>query len=273
MRIIAKQWFRNKANNMHLPRKRFGQHFLSDQSVVQHIVSVLAPEPNQHLVEIGPGQGALTVPVIKLCQQLEVVELDRDLIPEITSRAPRGTDLIVHEADALKFDFGSLKQDARMLRVFGNLPYNISTPLIFHLLSFSDIVSDMVFMLQREVALRLAANPGSHDYGRLSVMTQYQCRVELLFDVPPEAFYPPPKVQSSIVRLIPHHPYPHIAKQFSQFENIVKLAFGQRRKALRNSLKQVISDEVWEKTGIEKGLRAENLSVADFVALSNALDS
>ena len=257
--------------SQHLPRKRFGQHFLNDQSVVQHIVAALNPEVGQHLIEIGPGQGAITVPVIRICEQLEVIELDRDLIPEIAGRAPRGCDLIIHEADALTFDLASLKQDARLLRVFGNLPYNISTPLIFHLLDYAPIISDMLFMLQKEVAERMAASPGSNDYGRLSVMTQYHCAVSLLFEVPPEAFYPPPKVQSSIISMVPHVELPFVAKDFKVFANLVRTAFGQRRKTLRNSLKQLVGDEIWEKVGIASNLRAENLSVEEFVRLGNAL--
>lgn len=253
----------------HIPRKRFGQHFLSDQSIIHRIIAVLDPKPQDHLVEIGPGQGALTTYVLNRAQRLDVVELDRDLIPALQERCRHARGLVVHHADALEFDFSEVKQDDRLLRLFGNLPYNISTPLIFHLLSFASLVSDMTFMLQKEVAERLAASISTADYGRLSVMVQYYCQVDLLFDVPPSAFYPPPQVMSSIVRLTPYHTLPHIAQDFAFFEKLVKQAFGQRRKTLRNSLKSLISDDMWEQAALDPHLRPENLTVSDFVALSN----
>lgn len=254
---------------MHIPRKRFGQNFLRDQAIVNRIVAALAPKAGQHLVEIGPGQGALTLPVLKIVRQLEVVELDRDLIPELKERCSHAGTLEVYSADALEFDFAGLKKDDRPLHVFGNLPYNISTPLIFHLLTFSNTITDMLFMLQKEVAERLAAGADTDHYGRLSVMVQYHCQVEILFDVPPGAFFPPPQVTSSIVRLIPHPAKPFVARNYAVFESVVKHAFGQRRKTLRNSLKNIVTDEIWEKTHIDAKLRAENLSVEDFVKLSN----
>lgn len=255
----------------HAPRKRFGQHFLCDQSIIQRIVSAIAPRPEQHLIEIGPGQGAITLPILKLARKLEVVELDRDLIPDLHARTDRVGELRIYEADALEFDFASVRQDARQLRVFGNLPYNISTPLIFHLLTYADSISDMVFMLQKEVAERLAAQPDSEHYGRLSVMTQYHCAVEILFDVPPSAFFPPPRVDSSIIRLVPHQTYPYIAKDVVLLEQVVKLAFGQRRKTLRNSLRDLVTDEMWAQLPINSGLRAEKLGVADFVVIADFL--
>lgn len=255
----------------HVPRKRFGQHFLCDQNIVQRIVAAIHPAPADFLVEIGPGQGALTLPVLKLSRRLDVVEFDRDLIPELESRTSGRGDLIIHEADALSFDFASLHRGARMLRVFGNLPYNISTPLLFHLLTFAPIISDMVFMLQKEVAERLAAEADADDYGRLSVMMQYHCDVDLLFDVPPSAFFPPPKVQSSIVRLTPYREFPFVADNYELFADVVKHAFGQRRKTLRNSLKQLIDAETWERMPVRSDLRAEDLSVKDFVTISNTL--
>lgn len=258
---------------MSFPRKRFGQHFLCDKAIIQRIIAALAPKSKEHLLEIGPGQGALTLPILKQIQQLEVVELDRDLIPELEERTQHSGKLIIYSADALKFDFASVKKDDRFLRIFGNLPYNISTPLIFHLLTFAPIISDMLFMLQKEVAERMAAKPDSSDYGRLSVMVQYHCQVELLFDVPASAFYPPPQVQSSIVRLIPYRQYPYLAKDYSLFEAIVKHAFGQRRKTLRNSLRDLVDDDTWAHIQIHSNLRAENLSVKDFVEISNAVES
>lgn len=255
----------------HKPRKRFGQHFLCDQAVVHRIVDALAPKIGQHLIEIGPGQGAITLPILKLVQQLDVVELDRDLIPELEERTGCAGRLNVHEADALTFDFASLKTDARPLRVFGNLPYNISTPLIFHLLTFSDIVSDMLFMLQKEVAQRLAAPAGDEHYGRLSVMTQYHCDVHLLFDVSANAFFPPPKVKSSIVQLVPHKKLPYQAKDYAVFESVVKHAFNQRRKTLRNSLKTLIDNGAWSAISVRSDQRPEELTVAQFVEISNAI--
>lgn len=256
---------------MHIPRKRFGQHFLSDQAIVQRIVASLAPQANQHLIEIGPGQGAITLPVLKIAKSLEVVELDRDLIPQLEERCDRAGRLHIYSADALEFDFSSVRKDERLLRIFGNLPYNISTPLLFHLLTFAPIVADMLFMLQKEVAQRLAAPADSEHYGRLSVMVQYHCEVQLLFDVPPSAFFPPPQVMSSIVRLVPYKQLPYPAKDFSLFEKIVKQAFGQRRKTLRNSLKGIIDNGTWEQVTVHSDMRPENLSVKDFVELSNAI--
>lgn len=256
---------------MHIPRKRFGQHFLSDQNIVHRIVAALAPKPLDHLIEIGPGQGAITVPVLRATKQLEVVELDRDLIPELDHRTQHLGRLHVYSADALEFDFASVKHDDRKLRVFGNLPYNISTPLLFHLLTFAPIISDMLFMLQKEVAERLAAKPGGEHYGRLSVMVQYNCAVEMMFDVPPGAFYPPPQVMSSIIKLIPYEKPPHVAIDEKLFATLVKQAFGQRRKTLRNSLREMMDEEMWSKVSIRSDLRPENLSVKEFVELSNVL--
>jgi 16S rRNA (adenine1518-N6/adenine1519-N6)-dimethyltransferase len=256
---------------MHTPRKRFGQHFLHDDDIIARIIASIAPAPADRLVEIGPGQGALTFPMLKQVQQLEVVELDRDLIPILERRAAAIGQLHIHQGDVLDFDFAALKTDDRLLRVFGNLPYNISSPLIFHLLSYSGIIGDMVFMLQKEVAERLAAPADSEHYGRLSVMVQYHCQVELLFDVPPEAFTPPPKVDSSIVRLVPYVKYPVRAEDYKQFAAVVKCAFSQRRKTLRNSLKSMMDDAAWERILIKSNLRAEDLTVSEFVALSNAM--
>ena len=258
---------------MPIPRKRFGQHFLRDQAIIQRIVASLAPAATDHLIEIGPGQGAITVPVLKITKQLEVVELDRDLIPLLQERTHAIGELQVYASDVLAFDFNSVKNDERQLRVFGNLPYNISTPLIFHLLTHASIISDMLFMLQKEVAERLAATPNSEHYGRLSVMVQYHCRVDLLFDVPPQAFHPPPQVQSSMVRLIPYRSLPVTANDYTQFALLVKQAFGQRRKTLRNSLREMVSQDVWGKVHLDPSLRPEALSVADFVAISNGVVS
>lgn len=256
---------------MHIPRKRFGQHFLCDQAVIQGIVSALSPKVGEHLIEIGPGQGALTLPVLKRVHDLEVIELDRDLIPELQERTRHVGTLHVHSADVLAFNFSDIKHDDRLLRVFGNLPYNISTPLIFHLILYADIIEDMVFMVQKEVAERLAAETDADHYGRLSVMAQYHWHIESLFDVPPDAFYPPPRVDSSIIRMVPRgEDKPH-ALDYALFERIVKSAFSQRRKTLRNSLKNEVNDEMWERISIRSTLRAEALSVSDFVELSNLI--
>jgi len=257
---------------MHIPRKRFGQHFLSDQDIIHRIVASIAPLKKDHLIEIGPGQGALTLPVMKMVGDLEAIEIDKDLIPELEERTDRFGKLTIYPVDVLSFDFATIKNDPRLLRVFGNLPYNISTPLIFHLLSFANIIHDMIFMLQKEVAERLAAAPGSDAYGRLSVMAQFYCQIDLLFDVPPEAFFPPPKVDSSIIRMVPFRESPYKVNDFALFEKVVKQAFGQRRKTLRNSLKQLVSDEVWSKLSIKPTERPENLSVQEFINISNALN-
>lgn len=253
---------------MHAPRKRFGQHFLHDTRIISRLVDVIAPLPGQHLVEIGPGQGALTLPVLDRCGAMDAVELDRDLIPILKKNSQAHGQLTVHSADALEYDFGALPSP---LRVIGNLPYNISTPLIFHLLSFANRITDMHFMLQKEVVDRLAAEKGDKDYGRLSIMVQYRCRVTALFDVPPEAFQPPPKVDSKIVRIVPHEEIPCKAVDEKLFGHVVRQAFTQRRKTLRNGLKKMVPEEIWAKSSIDPALRPEQLSVMDYVLLSNHL--
>lgn len=254
---------------MHIHRKRFGQHFLHDQEIIRRIVAAIAPQTTEHLVEIGPGQGALTLPVLELAQKLDAIELDRDLLQPLEKRASGVGELLIHQGDVLDFDFSTLQTDDRLLRVFGNLPYNISSPLIFHLLSYSGIISDMTFMLQKEVADRMAAAVDSKDYGRLSVMVQYHCRVDVLFDVPRESFTPPPKVESSILRMVPHQEYPVRAKDDACFARVVKQAFSQRRKTLRNSMKPLFNDEMWSRVSINPQARAETLTVKDFVELSD----
>lgn len=254
---------------MTIARKRFGQHFLRDQEIIDKIIDVLSPKSDQHLIEIGPGQGALTLPLLKRLRFLEAIELDRDLILELEQKCEKYGKLIIYPGDVLEFDFAKIKQDDRLLRVFGNLPYNISTPLIFHLLTYSSIIADMLFMLQKEVANRLSAKAGSKEYGRLSVMVQYHCQVETLFDVSPNAFYPPPNVRSSMVSLIPYKELPYPSKNYAVFASIVKHAFGQRRKTVRNSLKDLVSDDIWAHLKLHSDLRAENLDVKDFVAISN----
>jgi 16S rRNA (adenine1518-N6/adenine1519-N6)-dimethyltransferase len=256
----------------HQPRKRFGQNFLIDEGIVRRIVRCVGPGERDLIVEIGPGQGAITGLLIDAGPRLHVVELDRDLIPMLRVRFDRFPGFSIHEADALKFDFTSLAEDdADKMRVVGNLPYNISTPLIFHLLEQRQIIEDMHFMLQKEVVLRLAAKPGEKNYGRLSVMAQYFCSIEDLFDVPPECFNPAPKVMSSIVRLTPHEKLPSVAKDPKHFESLVKMAFQQRRKTLRNALKSMLENIDNESLSIDLGLRAERLDVKDFVTLSDEI--
>lgn len=256
----------------HKARKRFGQNFLVDQGIIRHIVRSIGPKEDDNLVEIGPGQGAISGPLLEYCPTLQVIELDRDLVPILLAQFAKYRGFKIHQTDALKFDFESI-YDAEKdgLRVVGNLPYNISTPLIFHLLSFENKIKDMHFMLQREVVLRLAARPGDKNYGRLSVMTQYDCDVDHLFDVPPESFDPAPKVDSAIVRLAPHKSKPYPARDRQHLEMLVRTAFSQRRKTLRNGLKNLVDDEQAEKFNVDLSLRAENLSLESYVNLSNAM--
>lgn len=252
----------------HRPRKRFGQHFLRDARVIERIVAALAPKAQHHVVEIGPGEGALTRELIGKVAHLDVVELDRDLVAQLRESLPET--VTIHSADALKFDFCTLAASANKLHVIGNLPYNISTPLLFHLLDQAQCVGDMLFMLQKEVVDRLAAAPGGKDYGRLSVMVQYRCRVEKLFTVPPGAFQPPPKVDSAVVRLTPHTAPSVDVRDPEVFARVVQAAFSQRRKTLRNSLKGQVSAEAMTALGIDPVRRAETLSLQEFAALANA---
>lgn len=274
LRLPAMHYNNLDKNIMHThttPRKRFGQHFLHDKNIIHRLVDLIHPCPDQHIVEIGPGQGAITVPILKSVGKLDVIELDWDLIPALKTRCLGKGALIVHQADALDFDFRTLIDTTEELRIVGNLPYNISTPLIFHILEYAQHITDMHFMLQKEVVDRLAAQPGSSAYGRLSVMVQYHCKVTSLFYVPPSAFYPPPQVDSSVVRLIPYHEIPHHAHDYAHFTNLVKTAFSHRRKTLRNCLKTLMTDADWQKTTIDPQLRPEQLRVEDYVQLSNVL--
>lgn len=258
----------------HRPRKRFGQNFLVDRLVVANIIAAIAPKPGDCVVEIGPGQGALTGLLLDHLDRLDVVEVDRDLCAELATRFSPDR-LTIHQGDALEFDFGSLaREKGGPLRVVGNLPYNISTPILFHLGSYATHCLDLHFMLQEEVVERMAAAPSSAAYGRLSVMLQYRFQVERLFGVPPEAFKPAPKVHSAVVRLRPLSDAERgargIAKDEARFAAVVTAAFTQRRKTLRNALSSAVSLETLGQLGIDAGLRPENLSVADYVAISNA---
>jgi 16S rRNA (adenine1518-N6/adenine1519-N6)-dimethyltransferase len=256
----------------HIAKKRFGQNFLTDQGVIYSLVEAISPKVNDLMVEIGPGLGALTQPLLKKLNQLHVVEIDRDIISWMENFYPKDK-LSIHNADALKFNFAELaKLSAESkIRVTGNLPYNISTPILFHLLSNIDSIIDMHFMLQKEVVERMVAAPSTSEYGRLSVMLQYRLKMEYLITVPPEAFDPAPKVESAFVRCLPHKALPYPAKNEALFAKIVTAAFGQRRKTLRNTLKEYLDDAGFTAVGIDSGLRAENLSVEQFVSIANFL--
>ena len=262
---------RSKTVGEHQARKRFGQNFLVDNNIIEKIVSAIAPTPNQNLIEIGPGQGAITGPVLEKCPRLNVIELDRDLIPLLQKKFHQYPELHIHQGDALKTDFSQFYREGKPLRIIGNLPYNISTPLMFHLLSFSGQISDMYFMLQKEVVTRLAAVPGDKNYGRLSIMVQYYCQVEPLFQVPPTAFRPAPKVESAIVRLLPYPEPPYPADDLQLLSRLVRACFQQRRKTMRNTLKHMLNAEQLEQLGIDLTRRPETLSVEDFVVLSNQI--
>lgn len=252
-------------------RKRFGQNFLHDDSVIDGIISAINASREQHIVEIGPGRGALTAPLIASGALLDVVELDRDLIPILTAQFSQNPQFHIHQADALKFDYRTLRRANEKLRVIGNLPYNITTPLLFHLLSQSDVIEDMCFMLQREVVERICAEPGSKRYGRLSIMIQYQCDAELLFLVPPEAFDPIPKVESAIIYMQPK--CSALAEQVDvvALNKLVTQAFNQRRKTLANTLKNNVSVAQLEALGIDPTQRPEMVSVAQYVQLAQSL--
>jgi 16S rRNA (adenine1518-N6/adenine1519-N6)-dimethyltransferase len=253
----------------HLARKRFGQNFLTDENVITNIVNAFGPAPGQNVVEIGPGLGALTRELLGRLGRLQVVELDRDLAAALPVRLMNDGELVVHQGDALKFDFRTLANGPHSLRIIGNLPYNISTPILFHLLGQADAIADMTFMLQKEVVERMAAAPGSGDYGRLSVMLQVKCEVEWLLDVPPEAFSPPPKVDSAVVRLRPHTTPRYNCKDEKRLQSLLTTAFNMRRKTLRNALKGMGSPEQFDAAGIDLTLRPEEVDVATWVQLSN----
>ncbi|WP_432468922.1 16S rRNA (adenine(1518)-N(6)/adenine(1519)-N(6))-dimethyltransferase RsmA [Agarivorans sp. Z349TD_8] len=256
----------------HRARKRFGQNFLNNDSVISQIVATIYPQPGENLVEIGPGLGALTAPVANAAGQLQVVELDRDLAQRLREHPTLAEKLTIHEIDALKFDFMQLSRPEQKMRIFGNLPYNISTPLIFHLLSFTSAISDMHFMLQKEVVKRMAAGPHSKAYGRLSVMTQIQCKVMPALEVPPEAFMPPPKVDSAVVRLEPYASTLYPLNSLKTLDTVCKEAFNQRRKTIRNALGNLLSLEQLEALGLQPSLRPENLTIQQFCDIANYID-
>ena len=256
----------------HRARKRFGQNFLRDPGVISRIVRSIGARPGDRMVEIGPGQGALTEPLLDATDgDLEVIELDRDLIPGLRVQFFNRPNFVIHEGDALKMDFVALRGEGQPLRVVGNLPYNISTPLISHLLQAGDAIQDMHFMLQKEVVQRLAAVPGDNNYGRLGIMAQYFCKVQPLFEVGPGAFRPAPKVDSAIVRLVPHKELPYPAKDLKTLQAVVRTAFNARRKTLRKALAAMVTVEQLQSLGINDGLRPENLGLADYVRIADLL--
>ena len=257
----------------HKARKRFGQNFLHDQMIIQKIVNSINPRQGDCIVEIGPGEGALTELVLDKIGTMDVVELDRDLIPLLKIRFVMNDGLTIHQADALKFEFCQLQQDEKKIRIIGNLPYNISTPLLFHLFDSNHCIQDMHFMLQKEVVDRIVAKPGDSAYGRLGIMMQYFCRSEYVFTVKPGAFRPAPKVDSAIVRLIPHEKPPVDIDDFDDFSKLVNYSFTLRRKTLRNILKGQLDVEQIEALGIEPTLRPERLSLEDFTKISNTISS
>ncbi|MBK7491419.1 MAG: 16S rRNA (adenine(1518)-N(6)/adenine(1519)-N(6))-dimethyltransferase RsmA [Nitrosomonas sp.] len=251
----------------HNPRKRFGQNFLVDQHIIAQIVAEIYPQKSDRIIEIGPGLGALTRPLLQALDHLHVIEIDRDIVSQLNQVFAQ-EELTIHAADALKFDFSAL---GSKLRIVGNLPYNISTPLLFHLSQFAEHILDMHFMLQKEVVDRMVGSPATADYGRLSVMLQYRFDMEYVFSVPPESFRPVPKVESAIVRMTPRDSSARIVKDEALFSQIVTAAFSQRRKTLRNTLQQHLTASDFSALGIDSGLRAENLSVEEFAAIANFL--
>ncbi len=251
----------------HNPRKRFGQNFLVDQQIIAQIINEIYPRKGERIIEIGPGLGALTRPLLHVLDHLDVVEIDRDIVVKLEKEFSQEK-LTIHATDALKFDFSVLGEK---LRIIGNLPYNISTPLLFHLSQFSEQILDMHFMLQKEVVERMVGTPSTPDYGRLSVMLQYRFDMEHVFSVPAESFRPIPKVESAIVRMIPRSQSSRAVKDEALFAQIVLAAFSQRRKTLRNTLHHFLKAEDFSALGIDPGLRAENLSVEKFIAIADFL--
>ena len=255
----------------HKARKRFGQNFLTDPMMIQRIVNTINPVAGELLIEIGPGQAALSEPLSHSEAELHLLEIDRDLAARLQSWFGGNDRAHVHIGDALQTDFSELC-GSRRFRLVGNLPYNISTPLLFHVLQWSELIIDMHFMLQQEVVKRMAASPGSKAWGRLSVMCQYHCDVIPLFNVPPESFSPAPKVQSQFVKLVPHTKPPVEIDNMADFERLVSQAFSMRRKTLRNGLKGLLDSQAIESVGINPGVRPETLGLAEFAALAKQLE-
>jgi 16S rRNA (adenine1518-N6/adenine1519-N6)-dimethyltransferase len=252
------------------PRKRFGQNFPHDPNIIHKIISNMNPQAQDHFVEIGPGQGAMTKPLSAAVSQLDVIEIDQDLADDLLTR-PWANKLNIHRGDALRFPFDSISTQSGALRLAGNLPYNISTPLLFHILDYYQLFRDIHVMLQKEVVQRMTAQPGSKTYGRLTVSLAARCHVESLFIIGPGAFRPAPKVESAFARLTPL-PQPLVTESEAPvFDDILRRAFGQRRKQLQNTLRDLLTAEQIQATGISPTVRAEMLSVEQFVALTQAV--
>ena len=256
----------------HKARKRFGQNFLTDEDIIERIVRAIAPKEGDNILEIGPGLGAITEPVAERTDKLNVVELDKDLAERLQTHPFIGSKLTIYQADALQFDFSQVVRDDKPLKVFGNLPYNISTPLLFHLYEYLDHIENMHFMLQKEVVNRMCAAPNTKAFGRLSVMTQYYCRTVPVTDVPPGSFVPPPKVDSAVIRLIPKDKEERSQVNPKVLNRVCLEAFNQRRKTLRNSLQNLLSAEQMLSLDIDPGLRAENLTLAQFIKIGQWLE-
>lgn len=257
----------------HKARKRFGQNFLTDEDIIERIVRAIAPKVGDNILEIGPGLGAITEPVAELTDQLNVVELDKDLAERLQTHPFIGKKLNIYQADALKFDFAQVMNKDKPMKVFGNLPYNISTPLLFHLYEYLDDIENMHFMLQKEVVNRMCAAPNSKAFGRLSVMTQYYCRAVPVTEVPPSSFVPPPKVDSAVIRLIPKSYEERHQVNPATLNHVCLEAFNQRRKTLRNSLQNIATAEDIVGLGIDPTLRAENLSLNEYIKIAQWLDN
>jgi len=254
---------------LHVPRKRFGQHFLHDPRIISKILAAVAPKPGDALVEVGPGLGAITLPLLQLAGELTAIELDRDVIPLLERAAATKGRLRIVQGDALDTALGPLAPSGGKLRLVGNLPYNISTPLLFHFLDEADRVQDMHFMLQKEVVQRMAAKPGGKEYGRLTVMLASRCKVEPLFNIGPGAFRPPPKVDSAFVRLTPYTNPPFPIVDHARYAALVTQAFSHRRKTLKNALAGLVDEGMILTAGVDPKTRPETLSAADYARLSN----
>lgn len=252
-------------------KKRYGQHFLHDRGTIERIVNAVDPRPGERVVEVGPGRGAISASLLSRAGRLDAIEIDPDVVPGLTARCEGLGQLVVHLADALEFDFRALRGDGPPLRLVGNLPYNVSTPLLFHFVSQIDAFASMHFMLQKEVVTRMAAAPGGKDYGRLTVMLAPWVRVESLFDIGTGAFSPPPRVVSTFFALHPHCAPPFAIADHDAFARVVSAAFSQRRKTLRNALSGLLDRETIAAAGVDPGARAETLRPEQFAQLAARL--
>ncbi len=253
-------------------KKQFGQNFLCDQGIIDSIISTINAHDDETIVEIGPGLAALTEPMCEHIRHLNVIEIDHDLADRLRHHPFIHDQLTIYNEDALTFDFTKLKEEGKKLRVYGNLPYNISTPLLFHLISFGTLIHDMHFMLQKEVVDRLIAQPGCSDYGKLSVMSQYHCKMMPFLEVPPQAFRPSPKVNSAVIRIVPYSQKPYIAEDESLLNRIAAAAFNQRRKTIANSMQEFLTGDDFSTLNLDPKLRAENITVKQYVEIANYVD-